>query len=601
MSAIPVPRAVGPAPVAGGAARTDAWTLRLVAFAALGLFGGAHWAGIVRPGAGGDLLGLFLVAIAGGVAVAAAAELPSRRVRIAAIAGIVLIALLLILAVAGVPVWYLRPDRWDSLAVALADGIATLPALRMPYRGTDPWVRAVLISGGGLLLLVASCLALAPRPRTFGAAACLSVLYVVAIIEHRPSHPYFDGALFALLLGGMLWGDRLRGREASVGAMLGIGAVLAAAILAPRLDSTKPWVDYEAIAESLQAGKSTTFSWNHSYAPLTWPRDGRELARVRARGDLYMKTANLEDFDGTEWREARGGPADQDATLLQQLLLQHNQRWMQRIHVELRGLKSHQFIGAGTTTYIDHASKNPVAATPGTFVSSGKPLKRGDQYDAVIYYPRPGPVQMHDADTNYPASVLRQLTIRLPDQPAVGPVELRFAPFRSDDSTTARGRFGFAQIDPVAALDASPYAREYRLARQLADASTDPYDFVRRTMARVQRDARYTEAPPSPGRLAPLDAFLFRDHAGYCQHFAGATALLLRMGGVPARVAAGFSPGSRNGADHILRDFDAHSWVEVYFTRIGWVTFDPTPADSPARDQLTDTLSVKSGNPTAPG
>jgi hypothetical protein len=66
-------------------------------------------------------------------------------------------------------------------------------------------------------------------------------------------------------------------------------------------------------------------------------------------------------------------------------------------------------------------------------------------------------------------------------------------------------------------------------------------------------------------------------------------------------VVAGFSPGSRDGGDHIIRDLDAHSWVEVYFPRIGWVTFDPTPADSPARSQQTDTLSVKSAASVAQG
>src|SRR6185369_2136665 len=95
-----------------------------------------------------------------------------------------------------------------------------------------------------------------------------------------------------------------------------------------------------------------------------------------------------------------------------------------------------------------------------------------------------------------------------------------------------------------------------------------------------------------------LDAFLFRDRAGYCQHFSGSTALLLRMGGVPARVATGFSPGSRDGGDHIIRDLDAHSWVEAYFPGIGWVTFDPTPGDSPARSQQTDTLAVRATSPS---
>jgi hypothetical protein len=82
----------------------------------------------------------------------------------------------------------------------------------------------------------------------------------------------------------------------------------------------------------------------------------------------------------------------------------------------------------------------------------------------------------------------------------------------------------------------------------------------------------------------PLDAFLFRDRLGYCQQFSGAMALLLRMGGVPARVVSGFSPGTfdRERGEFVVRDLDAHSWVEVYFPRIGWVTFDPTPASAPA-------------------
>ena len=61
-------------------------------------------------------------------------------------------------------------------------------------------------------------------------------------------------------------------------------------------------------------------------------------------------------------------------------------------------------------------------------------------------------------------------------------------------------------------------------------------------------------------------------------------ALMLRMSGIPARVVSGFSPGSfnRDSGEFRVRDLDAHSWVEVFFNDIGWVTFDPTPAASPA-------------------
>jgi hypothetical protein len=98
----------------------------------------------------------------------------------------------------------------------------------------------------------------------------------------------------------------------------------------------------------------------------------------------------------------------------------------------------------------------------------------------------------------------------------------------------------------------------------------------------------------------PLDAFLFRDLRGYCQQFSGAMALLLRMGGVPARVAAGFSPGELDPTrgEYVIRDSDAHSWVEAYFPHYGWVTFDPTPAIAPARAQAPfDPSGAATGGP----
>ena len=54
-------------------------------------------------------------------------------------------------------------------------------------------------------------------------------------------------------------------------------------------------------------------------------------------------------------------------------------------------------------------------------------------------------------------------------------------------------------------------------------------------------------------------------------------AVMVRAAGVPARVALGYVPGtaSTNGTRAITTD-DAHAWVEVYFSDLGWVPFDPT-------------------------
>ena len=53
-------------------------------------------------------------------------------------------------------------------------------------------------------------------------------------------------------------------------------------------------------------------------------------------------------------------------------------------------------------------------------------------------------------------------------------------------------------------------------------------------------------------------------------------------------MVTGFSPGgySKRKQAWIVRDTDAHSWVEAWFDEYGWVTFDPTPAGTPARSQI---------------
>jgi protein-glutamine gamma-glutamyltransferase len=91
-------------------------------------------------------------------------------------------------------------------------------------------------------------------------------------------------------------------------------------------------------------------------------------------------------------------------------------------------------------------------------------------------------------------------------------------------------------------------------------------------------------------------------------------ALLLRLGGVPARVATGFSPGGfkRSQDEWVIRDRDAHSWVEAWYDGIGWVTFDPTPSATPARSliaalneekapEAADDAAVTASGGNAPG
>ena len=89
----------------------------------------------------------------------------------------------------------------------------------------------------------------------------------------------------------------------------------------------------------------------------------------------------------------------------------------------------------------------------------------------------------------------------------------------------------------------------------------------------------YTEQPRIDLSKPPLVAFL-ENREGYCQHFAGAMALMLRYLGIPSRVAVGFTTGTylANRKEWIVTDHNAHAWVEVYFPGFGWLQFDPTPS-----------------------
>lgn len=88
----------------------------------------------------------------------------------------------------------------------------------------------------------------------------------------------------------------------------------------------------------------------------------------------------------------------------------------------------------------------------------------------------------------------------------------------------------------------------------------------------------------SPGKAHgdPVLYFLFTGKKGHCEYFASAMTLLLRTLGIPARIVGGYLGGDWNelGQYYLVRQSDAHAWVEAWIEDRGWVTFDPTPETS---------------------
>ena len=133
-------------------------------------------------------------------------------------------------------------------------------------------------------------------------------------------------------------------------------------------------------------------------------------------------------------------------------------------------------------------------------------------------------------------------------------------------------REAFLQLPPLS-------ARLRALADRLAAGAAGPYDVVQRVERYLAQNIQYSLELRRDTDQEPLDDFLFERKAGNCEYFAASMAVLLRAAGVPARVVNGFQRGEWNevGQYFAVRQRDAHSWVEVYFPQVGWVSVDPTP------------------------
>jgi transglutaminase-like putative cysteine protease len=121
--------------------------------------------------------------------------------------------------------------------------------------------------------------------------------------------------------------------------------------------------------------------------------------------------------------------------------------------------------------------------------------------------------------------------------------------------------------------------------RRLADElRRDPAQGLEQQLQAVLEHFRsggyaYTLEPPMLGRHS------VETRQGYCEHYASAFVVLMRMLDIPARVVTGYQGGERNPVDGFLtvRQSDAHAWAEVWLPGRGWLRVDPTAVVAPLR------------------
>jgi len=123
------------------------------------------------------------------------------------------------------------------------------------------------------------------------------------------------------------------------------------------------------------------------------------------------------------------------------------------------------------------------------------------------------------------------------------------------------------------------------LAHSLLDNIPNAYDKAE-TLENFLRSPPYSYSPQvkaTPPGKDPIEYFLFDLKQDFCEYFASAMVVMLREAGVPARLVEGFTTGAYDSASnaYVVKEQDAHAWVEVYFPQYGWIEFEPTPSQPP--------------------
>jgi len=242
---------------------------------------------------------------------------------------------------------------------------------------------------------------------------------------------------------------------------------------------------------------------------------------------FYWRSRVLTRYDGTRWRPARS-PSAPPAPL------------------ESRGKIAEYSVDLEPTgqRYLP-ALELPLEAPKGTEIRRGTSLRREEEVTSRIQYSL-------SSATSYRTGTPR---------PEVRSAALRIRP------------------------GANPRTRD--LVRRLKQNTSGPRELMAAILERFAEGGYiYTRNPALLPEENPVDHFLFESREGFCGHYAQALAWTARAAGVPARIVTGYLGGSRNplGDYWLVRQSDAHAWVELFFPDAGWVRKDPTQALSP--DQI---------------
>jgi transglutaminase-like putative cysteine protease len=565
----------------------DSLGLQMAAFFALALFAALQYTTLLVHPPAGRVAAVVAIATAagGGLSVSGRTSLPSPYSSVLR-AAIVTIMLLVALLAIGIPAHLLTPDAWGALEGHIRHGLAGLRGWLWPYRGSYRWAGLTVMLVVAVVIATSAGLCFWPSPRAertrrAAALALLVAIFLTGVANETNPAWGFQGVFLLALVACWLWLARLRPADVNRAAWWLLASAALALAAAPRLSARHSWIDYRAWNP---LALTSTFQWDQLYGPFPWPRSTATMFEVAEPEPALLKVTSLDRFDGLRFLRSDAPPG------LRTLDLGHTRaerRWYKHAVVTIRALNSSLLVSAGgipvDVTWLGSAPQTIASESDGTTVLRTTPTS-GAGYEVASYVPTPSVAVLRHAPRGFPRAYLPYAQFELPSASASGLVtpdlsmEERARPGRARlVGAPAPGRTPASSPSVSRRIEASPYAPMFALARGLAEGARTNYDVAERIERFLLKNYRYDENIPN--RRYPLEAFLFQDRRGYCQQFSGAMALMLRLNGIPARVSAGFMASVYDpvAAAWRVRALDAHSWVEVYFTGIGWVPFDPTP------------------------
>jgi transglutaminase-like putative cysteine protease len=420
----------------------------------------------------------------------------------------------------------------------------------------------------------------------------------------------------ALTLGGMLLYLVLARVEirswrsivpaAVAGALLVLAAVGASTSQAVAKGAFLGWESWD-LYDPPDKPISVSYVWNSNYAGLEWPEERTTVLKVQVDGprrSLYWRATTLDKYNGREWLETDSLSEEQSASEtidvaaddpLLPPAASDETSWV-RQDVTVEALRDNHLTGASQPARWEPGTSLTYQRGPGGSIFLNGNLRQGQTYSVWSYAPRPTPTELEQVGTDYPSELDARYL-----EPLSGVVVPRFGATGRDEYM--RQVFGDTRDTFLA-----DHLEVYELATRLTARADTPYAaaLLLETWFRDPTAGGfiYDQSPPQPPPgTGPLIAFVdptgedSTGRRGYCQHFAGAMTLMLRLLGVPSRIAAGFTSGTYDSDDDTwtVVDRNAHTWVEVYFPGYGWLPFDPTPGrgtlDAPYSFAFTPTTS----------